>query len=100
MTAGELRTTLRVPATHPALRGHFPGRPLVPAVLLLEAAAMLLQEQGLRVVGIERAKFLAPLQPRQAATLRIWPRTTTDWQFAIDRAEMAIARGVLRVAAA
>src|SRR4030095_8551398 len=30
------RATVRIPATHPALPGHFPGRPIVPGVVLLQ----------------------------------------------------------------
>ena len=59
---------MRIAASHPALPGHFPGHPVVPGVLLLEAvAAALPQHTGgaLRVTGFPAVKFLAPLLPEQ-----------------------------------
>jgi 3-hydroxyacyl-[acyl-carrier-protein] dehydratase len=54
------------------VRGHIPGRPLMPGVLQIEAAAQLLsffvtcvyEEPGfIGFGGIERAKFRAPVEP-------------------------------------
>ncbi len=53
-----------VPASHPALAGHFPGRPLVPGVLVLEAVVAL---AGRAVGGVHSAKFRAPLGPGERA---------------------------------
>jgi 3-hydroxymyristoyl/3-hydroxydecanoyl-(acyl carrier protein) dehydratase len=56
---------------HPALSGHFPGRPIVPAVLLLSAVADVLRTAGLRVIECAKAKFLVPVLPGQALEIRI-----------------------------
>ena len=48
-----------VPADHPCLPGHFPGRPLVPAVLLLDEVLGLIGPAG----GIASVKFLRPVLP-------------------------------------
>jgi 3-hydroxymyristoyl/3-hydroxydecanoyl-(acyl carrier protein) dehydratase len=55
----------RVAADHPCLPGHFPGRPVVPGVVLLdEALALLLAEApGLRVTNLPVARFLRPVLP-------------------------------------
>jgi 3-hydroxyacyl-[acyl-carrier-protein] dehydratase len=67
----EQRTVVEVPATHPCLAGHFPGRPLLPAVLLLELAAETLRARlgAVRVTGVPAAKFLRPLGPGEPLRL-------------------------------
>jgi 3-hydroxymyristoyl/3-hydroxydecanoyl-(acyl carrier protein) dehydratase len=63
---------LRIPADHPCLPGHFPGRPLVPGVLLLEQVALALRAwRGERLARVAEAKFVAPLRPGEAAELRL-----------------------------
>jgi 3-hydroxymyristoyl/3-hydroxydecanoyl-(acyl carrier protein) dehydratase len=54
---------LTVPAGHPAIPGHFPGRPIVPGVLLLDAVIEAARARGLRVAQVVRAKFAAPVMP-------------------------------------
>lgn len=57
---------LRVPAEHPALEGHFPGRPVVPAaVLLAEVMAAVEAATGRppRSWTIVNAKFLRAVGP-------------------------------------
>lgn len=53
------------PADHPALPGHFPGRPLVPGVMLLAHVHALLDEclPGYRLTGLPVVKFLQPVLP-------------------------------------
>lgn len=69
----EFRATVTVPADHPCLAGHFPGRPVVPAVLLLELAAAALRERlgPLRINGASGAKFLMPVLPDQPLLLTL-----------------------------
>jgi 3-hydroxyacyl-[acyl-carrier-protein] dehydratase len=55
---------LCIDAQHPSLPGHFPGHPLVPAVMQLEAVAgMIRARHSLRIARIIDAKFVAPLEP-------------------------------------
>lgn len=59
---------MQIPASHPALPGHFPGHPVVPGVVLLESVtAALARHYGerCRATGFPTIKFLAPLAPGQ-----------------------------------
>ncbi|SRR6266704_3288849 len=60
-----------IPADHPSLPGHFPGAPIVPAVVILDEIVAALNEwrAGSRLIGIPAVKFLAPLQPGQPLTI-------------------------------
>jgi 3-hydroxymyristoyl/3-hydroxydecanoyl-(acyl carrier protein) dehydratase len=73
--------TVAVPLDHPALEGHFPGRPIVPGVVLLDAivrAARASFAVG-RLEAVTAAKFTRPvaggasiaLQLRRTAPARI-----------------------------
>lgn len=98
MSPGTLRAALCVPATHPALAGHFPGRPIVPAVLLLDALAELLQQHGLQLLAVDSAKFLVPLLPQQPVTLCLQAQDAEHWQFSVLDDATLVVRGTLRVA--
>ena len=57
----------RIPDDHPSLPGHFPERPVVPGVVLLDAAFALIlaQRPGCGVVGMPSVKFTEPVRPGQ-----------------------------------
>ncbi len=76
--------TMRFPAGHPALPGHFPGRPLVPGVLLLDAALALIAaaNPGTAPAGLARVKFLAPVGPDQDVAVRCGTSAVGRVQFA------------------
>ena len=63
-----------VAADHPCLAGHFPGNPVVPAVMLMEFVGAALNEalgRRVRLAGVPLAKFMAPLLPRQALRVEL-----------------------------
>lgn len=61
--------TLVFAADHPAFAGHFPGAPIVPGVLLLDAALQAAEAGGARVAEIGSAKFLSPVGPGRPVAL-------------------------------
>ena len=100
MTADELTrhsATLRVPADHPALTGHFPGNPVVPGVVILDAVISAAENwlgASFVVDSISHAKFLAPLKPDEAARIELVHRASS-LEFLIYRDEATIAKGTL-----
>ena len=61
-----------VPADHPSLAGHFPGQPVVPAVVLLDAVLAAIRTRGDLVLrSIPMVKFLQPVLPDERVNLRI-----------------------------
>jgi len=96
MTA-TLRTALALAADHPALAGHFPGHPIYPGVVLLDAAIGAIEAHfRVRVDGIALAKFHAPVRPGMALALEA-ARGERDVRFELTSGEVRIATGTVRL---
>ncbi|MFU8830695.1 MAG: hypothetical protein ACNA7J_00945 [Wenzhouxiangella sp.] len=66
--------SLTVPASHPALPGHFPAKPIVPGVVLLGLVHSLACEQigfSPGATSWRRIKFLQPVLPEQPVVLEL-----------------------------
>ncbi len=64
--ADTLEGSFAVPADHPCLPGHFPGDPIVPAVLLLELSCAVLRDLRPELGPlreIRMVKFTRPVRP-------------------------------------
>lgn len=68
----DMTESLCIAPAHPCLPGHFPGQPVVPGVVLLDAVAARLERAGLgSIQRIASVKFRAPLLPGQDAEMHI-----------------------------
>jgi 3-hydroxyacyl-[acyl-carrier-protein] dehydratase len=88
----ELQAELRAPLNHPCYEGHFPGRPILPGVLLLELVAERIGRGAPR--AIPGLKFQRSLSPGQAFTLR-WKDGGDRVSFRCHVGAEPVAEGVL-----
>jgi 3-hydroxymyristoyl/3-hydroxydecanoyl-(acyl carrier protein) dehydratase len=79
---------------HPSLPGHFPGRPLVPGVVLLDRviAAIETVNGPLGPLRLPQAKFMQPLSPGEEARVEL-VGAAPRWRFRILRGETLLASG-------
>ncbi len=76
---------------HPAFAGHFPGRPIVPGVQLLDRTQRIVESQyGLTLAGLQVAKFLSPAGPNDALEL--------EYEVAENHVRFEIRCGTRRIA--
>jgi 3-hydroxyacyl-[acyl-carrier-protein] dehydratase len=73
-----LEFEIRVAADHPALEGHFPGNPIVPGVVLLDAVIANVElATGCRISRVQQAKFHSVLRPSESAVAECFVNRVT-----------------------
>ena len=83
-----------IPADHPSLPGHFPDRPIVPGVVLLDRVidAIEASQGSLPPLRLPQVKFLKPLLPGQPALVELQGEAPR-WRFRVLRDEELLASG-------
>jgi 3-hydroxyacyl-[acyl-carrier-protein] dehydratase len=87
---------------HPALPGHFPGNPIVPAVVLLEKVAAAIEDTfgpQARIVRLPAVKFLAPLAPGERFRIELERQDANQIRFTLVRDGKAFAMGSAEIGA-
>lgn len=84
---------------HPSLTGHFPGKPIVPGVLILEEVVQALMEwnNSGRLQEVSSVKFIAPLQPGRVFSIRLTITDNRQVHFSCIQQGQLFAKGRLEV---
>jgi 3-hydroxyacyl-[acyl-carrier-protein] dehydratase len=91
-------TALPIAADHPAYAGHFPGTPVLPGVVLLDATLHALEKAGKGASGyweISSAKFQSAVRPGEPLTLQHETLPNGSVRFAIRTPDRPVANGLL-----
>ncbi|MGH8086583.1 MAG: hypothetical protein ACREPV_15155 [Lysobacter sp.] len=88
-----------IAADHPCLSGHFPGRPLVPGVVMLDRVLDAIEVHAgvaLGALRLPQVKFLQPLLPGEAARVEL-DGEAPRWRFKVWRGDALLASGEVAV---
>jgi 3-hydroxymyristoyl/3-hydroxydecanoyl-(acyl carrier protein) dehydratase len=91
-------TPLAIAPDHPAFAGHFPGRPILPGVVLLSEALAAIEAssgRGPEAWTVSTAKFLEPVAPGAALTLSHETLASGAIRFEIRGAAGVVVHGTL-----
>ena len=79
---------------HPRLPGHFPGKPIVPGVVLLERVIEAIEAAHgpLPPLRLPQVKFMQPLLPAEHAEVQL-DGAAPRWRFRVTRADVLLASG-------
>lgn len=83
-----------IPVDHPSLPGHFPGRPLVPGVVLLDRVVEAIEavHGPLPPLRLPQVKFVQPLLPGEEARIEL-EGAAPRWRFRVLRGDTLLASG-------
>lgn len=89
---------MKIPRTHPALAGHFPGRPVIPGVVIIDEVITAISDMKGRSVNIKSIsfiKFLNPVGPDEEFEISLTEKDSGKVDFSVFSAEKKILTGSL-----
>jgi 3-hydroxymyristoyl/3-hydroxydecanoyl-(acyl carrier protein) dehydratase len=88
-----------IPNDHPSLPGHFPGRPIVPGVVLLDRVLEAIEARHgpLGALRLPQVKFMQPLLPGECAEVEV-TGVAPRWRFRVLRDGALLASGEVAAA--
>ncbi len=97
-------TRFTIPHDHPCLPGHFPGRPIVPGVVVLDRVLAAIEAGHGGALGplrMPQVKFAQPLLPGEEARIELEALLDVApprWRFRVLRDDALLASGEVRMA--
>lgn len=89
---------IRFSAGEPFFKGHFPGRPVTPGVMLIDravAAAEKLLGRKLALKGMRKVKFSNPVLPGESVRLELVQRAEDEVSYVYSKESARVASGTL-----
>ena len=91
-----------IETTHPSLKGHFPNKPVIPAVIILDEVINIVKiiKPGFTVETIPMVKFSHPLLPEQLVSVEIKEKNDTTISFNCSHNKIKLVTGQLTLKSA
>lgn len=89
-----MQFSFEISSDHPALPGHFPGAPVVPAVVLIEQLAQRLERiTGRPVYAIRQLRLLGLIEPGALIDVEGREKSPGRWRLACKVGDRVVAKG-------
>lgn len=92
-----MKYSFTIKKTHPSLKGHFPGNPIVPGVVILDEVIQIIKivKPDFMIIAMPIVKFTQPLLAEQNVHVEIKQKTNTTISFICTYNDIKLAAGQL-----